>query len=94
MQGRFAEEALNQEALINFCKAVSELDGMEEDIAFGRYEATLTKAPMFEWDPLIPMILEALRMFVASDEKIEEAAPPVRPTEEQLAALRAQGCDV
>lgn len=90
----FVKEAVNQEALINFCKTVSELDGMEERISFGRYHIQLSKASIFSWESLIPEILVALRTFVARDEQIEESAPPKRPTEEYLEALRKQGCSV
>lgn len=88
------KEAMNQEALINFCKTVSELDGMEEHILFNRYDIQLSKASMFSWDDLIPEILLALKMFVARDEQIEESAPPKRPTEECLEVFRKQGCSV
>ena len=88
------EQERNGNALANFCQTVGELDGMEEEIFFGRYHIQVKKTPMFSWETLLPTILDALRTFIAKDGEIEEAAPAKRPTEEYLKALREQGCDV
>lgn len=90
----FKEQAVNEEGLINFCKVVSELDGMEQDISFSRYQIQMSKASVFSWDALLPHILDALRTFVARDAQIEESAAPKRPTASYLKALRRQGCAV
>jgi len=90
----FRRDANNADQLISFCRAVTELDGMEEHISFHRYQIQMEKAPMFSWETLLPSILDALRTFVAKDGQLEELAPPKRPTEEMLQALRKEGCDV
>ncbi|MCR4279537.1 MAG: hypothetical protein NUV78_02230 [Candidatus Zambryskibacteria bacterium] len=90
----FKTEAMDADVLVRFCRAVSEFDGMEQQISFGRYEIQLQKASMFRWEQLVPHILEALRIFVARDENLEESVPPKRPTARMLRELRKQGCDV
>jgi hypothetical protein len=94
-QEQFETEAIDKDALVNFCKVVSELDGMEEGITFNRYEIQMSKASdMFSWDNIMPYVLDALRTFVARDNKLEESAPSKRPTAEYLKSLRKQGCEV
>ena len=90
----FRKEANNPNQLVSFCRAVSELDGMEEGVSFNRYQIQMMKAPMFSWETLLPSILDALRTFVAKDGQLEESAPAKRPTEEYLESLRKQGCEV
>jgi len=84
----FKELAVNEQGLLDFCKAVSELDGMEEHISFQRYQIQMLKAnDMFSWDEILPHVLNALQTFVATDSTIEESAPPKRPTPEELRRL-------
>ena len=94
-QKEFAKEAVNPDGLVSFCKVVSELDSMESDISIERYNIQIQKASgMFSWDDILPYVLDALKTFVASDGKLEEVAPPKRPTKAYLKSLRKQGCDV
>jgi hypothetical protein len=88
------KEAINLEGLSNFCRIVTELDGMEETVSFRRYNIQLSKAALFAWDDLIPNVLAALQTFVARDETIEKIGQPKRPTAEYLESLRKRGCDV
>ena len=94
-QKEFAKEAVNPDGLVSFCKVVSELDGMENDISFGRYEIQMLKASsIFSWNDVLPYVLDALKTFIASDGKLEELAMTKHPTKAYLESLRGQGCDV
>jgi hypothetical protein len=90
----FRKEANEADQLISFCRAVTELDGMQERISFSRYDIQMEKASMFSWDDIVPSILDALRTFVAKGNSLEEFAPAKRPTEKELEALRKEGCEV
>ncbi|MDQ5949088.1 MAG: Nfu protein [Patescibacteria group bacterium] len=90
----FKKQAINADNLLNFCKTVSELDGMEGEILFDRYTIQLSKASMFSWDEVLPHILNALQTFIAKDNTLEESGPAKRLTEEELHILRQQGCKV
>jgi hypothetical protein len=71
LKREFQKEAVTPEALLTFCETVSELDGMEQHIDFGRYDIQLEKAVLFSWKKLLPHIVEALRTFIAKDEKMQ-----------------------
>lgn len=83
------KEAKDPENLFNFCRTVTELDGMVGSISFGRYDVQFEKATMFDWSKLIPAILDAFRTFIAGG-PLEEEKPPKLPTAKELKEFRRQ----
>lgn len=73
---RFEEEVVNKEGVTNFCHTVSKLDGVEPEIVFSRHFITIKKGLMFSWGEILQHVLEALRIHIAPDQKLEMVAPP------------------
>jgi hypothetical protein len=77
------------ESVRTFCEHIHELEGINESVGTGsvylhRYEIGITKinikkGTVFEWEQILPPVLEALRAFIAPDGVLEEKAPPIQP---------------
>ena len=63
--------------LANLLEVIDGIPGVTK-VSAQRYELTIRKSPMFEWDQIIPLALEAMKTFLA-DGDLQEKAPPIYP---------------
>lgn len=81
--GGYAEDDDNKEGPQNpppiYLKEIFRLDGIDPGAYLERYSIQLTKGSLFDWQNIIPEVMEILRKFLAPEEKIREVAPPRPP---------------
>lgn len=80
----FRKEAISYDGLSNFCKTLMELDGIDEEISFGRYDIQIQKGVLFSWRALLPHVLEALKVYLSGDLILKKVRPSNYRTRELM----------